>query len=335
MNYLGLDVHKRDSYVAVLDDDGAVVEEVRVANANLDDFAQDYSNAKAVIEATGNYYTIYDTLDQYMDVVVADPGQTKAIGYAEVKNDRLDAKLREQLRRADMVATSYVPSDEIRERRALVRGRKRLVEKRTDFKNEVHAVLAKYGISYDWDPFSQEGREILASEDLSLDHVGETLMEAFLTLIDDLTTQIEKIETLIEEIAGSLKETQLLMTIPGVSFYSSLLITAEIGEIDRFDNASQVVSYAGLDPVVRESGDSRTEGGISKRGSRDLRWILVQCANVAVNRSHDPYLGRFYARLKRRKNHQIAIVATARKLLVSIFYMLRRKEVYDPPGLRS
>ena len=67
------------------------------------------------------------------------------------------------------------------------------------------------------------------------------------------------------------------MTIPGVSFYSSLLITAELGEIERFDEAKEAVSYAGLDPTVRESGDSRTEGGISKRGSGDLRWILVQC----------------------------------------------------------
>ena len=145
MNYLGIDVHKRDSYIAVLNDDGAVVEEVRFANADLDDFAQAYPNAKAVIEATGNYYTIYDTLDQYMDVFVADPGQTKAIGYAEVKNDRLDAMLLAQLRRADMLATSYVPSDEIRERRTLVRGRKRLVEKRTDFKNEVHALSLNTG----------------------------------------------------------------------------------------------------------------------------------------------------------------------------------------------
>jgi len=335
MYYIGLDVHKRDSYVAVLDEDGELVDEGRVENATLDDFACEYSDAKAVIEATGNYYTIYDTLDQYMDVVVADPGQTKAIGYAEVKNDRLDAKLLAQLRRADMLATSYVPNEEIRERRALVRGRKRLVEKRTDFKNEVHALLAKAGISYDWDPFSEEGREILAGEDLAFDDVNRVLLDSFLRLIDELTTQIKHVERVIEEIAASLPETQLLMSIPGVSFYSSLLITAELGEIERFDEASQAVSYAGLDPVVRESGDSRTEGGISKRGSRDLRWILVQCANVAVNRSHDPYLGRFYGRLKRRKNHQIAIVATARKLLVSIFYMLQRKEVYAPPGIES
>ena len=106
-------------------------------NANLDDFAQQYAGSKAAIEATSNYYTIYDRLSNHLDVVVADPYQTKAIGSAEVKNDRLDAKLLAQLRRAGMIAESYVPPDEIRERRALVRGRKRLVEKRTDFKNEL------------------------------------------------------------------------------------------------------------------------------------------------------------------------------------------------------
>jgi len=252
-----------------------------------------------------------------------------------VKNDRLDAKLLAQLRRAGMIAQSYVPSEELRERRALVRGRKRLVEKRTDFKNEVHSLLDQHGVSYDWDPFSVERREILAREDLALGLVGEQLLESFLSLIDELTDQIEALEEVIEETAASLEATQLLMTIPGVSFYSSLLITAELGKIERFDEADQAVSYAGLDPIVRESGDSRTEGGISKQGSGYLRWILVQCANTAVHRCNDPYLGRFYARLKRRKNHQIAIVATARKLLVSIFHMLQRKEMYDPPGVSS
>ena len=335
MNYLGIDVHKHESQVAVLDDDGEIDREIRVENANLDEIAEEYAGAKAVIEATSNYYTIYDTLDEYLDVVVADPQQTKAIGIAEVKNDRLDAKLLAQLRRAGMIAQSYVPPEELRERRALVRGRKRLVEKRTDFKNEVHALLDKQGVSYDWDPFSVKGREILAGEDLSLDLVGQQLLESFLSVIDEFTTQIEALEEVIEETAASLEATQLMMTIPGVSFYSSLLITAELGEIERFDEAKEAVSYAGLDPTVRESGDSRTEGGISKRGSGDLRWILVQCVNTAVHRCNDPYLGRFYARLKRRKNHKIAIVATARKLLVSIFHMLQRKEVYDPPGVDS
>lgn len=138
---------------------------------------------------------------------------------------------------------------------------------------------------------------------------------------------------MIEEIAVAEEVTQRLMTVPRISFFSSVLIAGEIGDIDRFDRHEELVSYAGLDPVTRESGDTRHEGGISKQGRSALRWILVQCANVAVSRVNDPYLSQFYGRLKRKKNHQIAIVATALKMLVSIYYMLVRQEVYDPPGV--
>ena len=335
MYYLGIDVHQRDSQIAVLDEDGEVVAENRLENDELGDLAEAYEGSKAALEATGNYYQIYDDLDEYLDVQVADPRQTKAIGTAEVKNDRLDAKLLAQLCRADMIAESYVPSTEIRELRSLARGRKRLVEKRTDFKNEVHALLDQQGVSYDWDPFSAAGREKLLEEELDVSPVAQQMLSSFLSIIDEFTAQIRELEELIEETAVSIEETQLLMTIPGVSFFSSLLIHAEIGEIERFDRAEEVVSYAGLDPVVKESGETRKEGGISKTGSSDLRWILVQCANVAVGTVGDPYFSRFYSRLKRRKNHQVAIVATARKMLVSIFHMLDRNEVYDPPGAPS
>ena len=83
MNYPGIDVHERESHVAVLDDDGEIDREIRVENANLDEVAQQYAGSQAVIEATSNYYTTYDTLDEYLDVVVADSQQTKTIGIAE------------------------------------------------------------------------------------------------------------------------------------------------------------------------------------------------------------------------------------------------------------
>jgi hypothetical protein len=129
--YFGIDLYKDDSRVAVLNDDSKIVNEARVQNASLEQIAEEYTGSKAAIEATSNYYTVYDTLKQYLDVVVADPTQTKAIGYAEVKNDRLDARLLAQLRRAGMIAESYVPPEELREHRALVRGRKRLRSKST------------------------------------------------------------------------------------------------------------------------------------------------------------------------------------------------------------
>jgi transposase len=93
IEHLGIDVHRDDSRVDVLDEDGKVVEEDRVGNPTPEEVAEAYAGSKAAIEATSNYYTIYDTLDEYLDVVVADPQQAKAIGTVEVKNDRVDANL--------------------------------------------------------------------------------------------------------------------------------------------------------------------------------------------------------------------------------------------------
>ena len=331
--YLGIDVHKRYAQVAVLDESGEIVEEVRVENANLDDLAQRYAGAQAAIEATSNYYHIHDTLSEHLDVTVASPGKLKLIANADTKTDRVDAKELARMVRLDSVPESYVPTDEIREARALVRGRQKLVQSRTEYANKIHGLLADHGITRSVKPLSVEGREFL--RELSLPAPWDELLASYLELIETLTDEIERLEAAIEDRAGSLAETQRLMTIPGVSYYSALMIYAELGEIDRFDGDKAVVSYAGLNPVIRESGDSRFEGGISKQGSGRLRWILVQCARTAVHTCEDEYLRRFYDRLAGKKSSNEAIVATARKLLVSIYHMLDREEVYDPPGVSA
>ena len=235
--------------------------------------------------------------------------------------------------RLSSVPESYVPTDEIREARALVRGRQTLVETRTTFANKIHGLLSDHGITEDVKPLSVEGREFL--RELSLPTPWNALLESYLDVTETLTEEIQQLEQTIEERAESLKETQLLMSIPGVSYFTALTIYAELGDISRFTDDKAVVSYVGLNPVIRESGDSRIEGSISKRGSSRVRWLLVQAANTAVHTCNDEYLCQFYDRLASRKNSQKAIVATARKLLVSIYHMLDRGEAYDPPGVTA
>ena len=329
--FIGIDVHKRYSQIAVLDHNGEIVEEVRVENANLDDFAQQYAGSQAAIEATSNYYHIHDTLSECLDVTVANPSKLKLISDTDKKTDRVDAKQLARMLRLGSIPESYVPTEEVREARALVRGRQSLVENRTEYANKIHGLLSDHGITEDVKPLSVEGREFLS--ELSLPTPWDTLLESYLDIIETLTEQIESFESVIEERAGSLKETQLLMTIPGVSYFTALTIYAEIGDVNRFDSDKDVVSYVGLNPVIRESGDSRFEGSISKRGSGRVRWLLVQSSYTAVHTCQDEYLSRFYNRLAQRKSSKKAIVATARKLLVSMYHMLDREEVYDPPGV--
>jgi len=197
-----------------------------------------------------------------------------------------------------------------------------MVENRTKYANKIHGLLFDYGITEDVKPLNVPERESLREPSLPLPF--DTLLESYLDLVESLTEEIQKLDETIKERAGSLKETQLLMTILGVSYYTALTIYAELDGINRFDGDKEIVSYVGLNTVIRESGDSRIEGSISKRGSGHVRWLLVQAANTAVHTSNDELLSQFYDRLASRMNSQKAIMAAARKMLISIYHMLGR-----------
>ena len=105
-----------------------------------------------------------------------------------------------------------------------------------------------------------------------------------------------------------------------------MLISTEIVDVKRFSTPWKLVSYAGLAPSIRESSGKTKTGKITKQGSPWLRWILVQCALIAIK--YDAHLRIFYDRIRNRKGHATAIVATAKELLVIIWYMLTRNELY-------
>ncbi len=152
---IGLDVHKRYSYAAIVDDLGEIIEEVRIENTkqSLEQLAMKYKGAKAVIEATGNYRFIYDVLENYMEVKLAHPYKTRIIAEARIKNDKLDAKMLAHLLRANLIAENYVPPKEVRELRDPTRTRKALIEDR--LKNRVHAILSRGIIDYP-NPFTKK-----------------------------------------------------------------------------------------------------------------------------------------------------------------------------------
>ena len=161
-----------------------------------------------------------------------------------------------------------------------------------------------------------------------MQEIDREILESYLSIIDRINEEIKKIDRIIVEKARQNDDAILLTTIPGISYYSALLIKAEIGDVNRFPSKFKLISYAGLCPSIKQSGNKEIRGHITKQGSRMLRWILIQCANVAIR--HDEYLRNFYLRIKRRRGRNIAIVATARKMLVCIYYMLKRREVYNP-----
>ncbi|WP_227015032.1 IS110 family transposase [Natronorubrum aibiense] len=126
----------------------------------------------------------YETLDEHMDVTLANPSKTRVIADAKVKTDRVDSKVLAHLLRANLVAESYVPPKDVRERRDLVRACKALVEDRTREKNRVRAVLKRTGNQYSRELFGPTGREFRA--ELTLSEVDRAVLDAHLAVLQNI-----------------------------------------------------------------------------------------------------------------------------------------------------
>ncbi len=198
---------------------------------------------------------------------------------------------------------------------------------RTRAKNECHAVLARNlkGRPPVTDVFGKRGRQWLTALELPPDE-SETL-ECCLREVDFLDCEIGQIERELARQAMSSAEIRRLMTVPGVSLVSAAAFVAAAGDIHRFSSPKKLVSYLGLDPRVRQSGEGPARHGrISKQGSSEARHMLCEAAWVAI-RTPGP-LRAFYIRVRARRGAQVALVATARKLSVLFWHLLTREEDY-------
>jgi transposase len=152
-------------------------------------------------------------------------------------------------------------------------------------------------------------------------------IDAALRQIDFLTEEITVLERDLARYTLQSSTARRLMTVPGVGMTTATVFVAAVGEISRFPDARRLVGYLALDPRVRQSGNSPAHTGrISKEGASEVRHVLVEAALTAV-RSPGPLKG-FYERVRSRRGHQIAIVATARKMATLFWHLLSTDRDY-------
>jgi len=326
--YIGLDVHKRVCYGTVMDEKGQIVKRGKFSNdpQGLEVFMEGVDEALVAMEAGYCWQPLYDRLEETgHDVRLAHPLKVKAIAQAKIKTDKIDSETLAPLLRADLLPESYVPPRDIRELRDRVRRRAFLVGMRTMVKNRVHSELAKRGIRLGDPLFTRKGREMLRG-------LGLEAVDQVLPVMDALDRQIAVISLGLKRMCGEDPRASLLTTIPGVGYYIALLVVSEIGDVNRFPDSEKLCSYAGLVPTVRRSGGSTRHGGITKEGSKWLRWGLTQAVHTHIR--SETNLTRFYRRLVKTKPNQVAVMATARKMLKVIYWMLRNNEPFHPgPGV--
>jgi transposase len=256
------------------------------------------------------------------DVVVSHPKKTRYIAEAKIKSDRVDSKAIAELVRLDALPLAYFPTGDIAKLREKVRRRAFLVRTRVKLRVKVKSVLTYEGLKWpsDYGLFTKKGVEWLHSQKIDS-------RESYLRIIDSLGVEIKVLSKELEGVAEGDEDVRLLMTIPGIGYYSAVLMKSEIGDISRFPFGERLCSYAGLVPSTHASGKTVWHGKITKEGSRWLRWVMVEAAQTHVHK-YDTSITRAYNRIAEKKGKKIATVAAARRLLMCSYSVLKNKKPY-------
>lgn len=235
------------------------------------------------------------------------------------KNDRRDAELILDLMHHNEFPRLHRPAVQSREVLRMLRYRQKLIKLRTMSKNSVQAIALQSGLAKGSALFTKAGQQQLSTAEMT--PVMQWQRDHWLQLLKPLNQQL--LETMVWFKAQSKGDVCItrLRTHPGIGLLTSLCILHTLHPVSRFRNTRKVAAYAGFDPVERSSAERQCFLGISKAGSRLLRYLLVEAAQTAVRKDED--LKRFYKRLAERRGRPKAKVAAARKLLIRAYIMLR------------
>jgi transposase len=328
--FFGLDVHKAYIMVAAVNADQEVV--LKPRRVTFDRFENWMNKAlrssdEVVLEATTNAWHVHDLLaPKVTKVIVAHPYHVKLIAAAAVKTDKRDALALAKLLAAHMIPPVWVPPQHVRDLRAIIAHRNRLVSQRTAAKNRMHSILHRHNLTpLQGDPFAPNNQAWWKK--LNLPASEKLRLKQDMSIINYLSPLIDETEDELKRLSTSPHWTPLvpfLLQITGVGLVSAMTILSAIGDIHRFPNAKKLVGYAGLGGRIRSSGGKHRTGSITKQGRTELRAASVEISWTAVK--FNPHWKAEFDRLKARIGDKKAIVAIARKILVSIWHILTHRQ---------
>jgi transposase len=334
VRYIGLDVHKH--YITVGGMNARQEMVLRLRNVEMERFkrwAEENlcQSDEVVLESSTNTWDIYDTVAPLVKrVVVANPAEVKQIANARVKTDNQDVVRLLRLLIAEMIPEVWVPPVEVRELRALISYRWRLVKMATAIQNRMHSLLHRHNLQAPVGKVDTgENREWWEQVQLSgLERLRLNQELKTLRVVREHIVEVEKELGCLSTSERWTKQATHVMQLPGVGIIVTMTVLSAIGDIRRFPSARKLVGYAGFGAGVHDSGQKHQDKGVTKSGRKELRWALVEAAWQAIR--SNARLRAEYDQLCKRKHPNQAIVAIARKLLVILWCLLNRQESYNP-----
>jgi transposase len=273
--------------------------------------------------------------------VLAPTKMEKSVEQRKHKNDDRDAddvveKLRGHVLAGNRLPTVWIPDQQMRDDRELVRSRVEVVEKQTRLKTQIQMLVKRHGLEKPsgcgagWTIRYRQWLESLSESD-ALGSGARTALKSLLRQLSFLEAEIEQMEKPIRQLAQQPRHKPIIDELTqehGVGLMTAMVYRTEIGNAGRFGRGRQVGKFVGLTPTSHESGQQQDrKGHISRQGPPRLRKMLCQASWVHV--LHDPQAKRFYQQLVSRnpKKKKIAIVAVMRRLAVRLWHRMRAAEL--------
>jgi len=318
--YGGIDIHKEKLAGCIMDKDGNITREHIFPSSKkaVERFLCDIPNSgiTIAIEACGMWRGTYKILtDMGYSVKLANPKKTHDIA-CKKKTDRIDAKILADLLRTKYLPEIWIPDEQTLRFRDLTRHKANLTRLKTQVQCKVKSYLLRKGATYS-KQWNKKTLAALANQDQDIQNL--------INVYTQITEEEKEAMKRIKQIAQQKKDTTMLMTMPGIAEFSSLMILAEIGDIQRFNSPKELVSYAGLCRGIYQSAS--TERSVRNTAvNKWLKWILYECSGRAI--MLDQRFQKYFYLVQKRKGYKTARRASARKMLTIIWYMLTNKEPY-------
>ena len=322
--YCGVDFHSRRQTVCYCNTaDGEVkIKDLHHYEDDVRAFYEQFKNEQTIVGyETSGYARWFEQMlfELGIEVWVGDAAEISRLGKRRQKNDRRDAEHILDLMLRGEFPKIYRASEKSQRILRLLRHRSKLVKHSVMVKNSLRRILIETGMIFRETLVSRKGKQKL--RDLSLPPPLASERDRWLELLIEVERQIGELEVELKKEAAADLQVQRLLTHPGIGYLTALCVVHTLGETKRFASTRKVAAYAGLEPMEHSSGERRRYGAISKAGNRLLRFLLGEAAHMAAR--FDDELKQFFRRLKVRCGTAKAITATARKLLIRCFIMLR------------
>ena len=293
--YIGLDVHKHYITVGGMNVRQEIVLKPRdVEMERFKRWAEQNLRKKdeVVLEATTNTWDIYDMIVSLVArVVVAHPAEVKQIANSRVKTDNQDVVRLIRLLIADIVPEVWVPPVEVRQLRALISYRWRLVKMATAIQNRMHSLLHRHNIQ------APEGKVDTGEnqewwEGLRLSELEDLRMKQEIKTLRMVREHIKEVDKELGKLSTSERwgtQAVFIMQTPGVGIVVTMTILSAIGDNGRFESAKKLVGYSGLGSRACMTADR----SIRKKASRNLdarscagRWLKPRGRQSARTRDY-------------------------------------------------